>query len=53
MIKLRVHCPETLFDAVANVSVKNGRIAAITTEQISGRETIDASGLPASQIDAH
>jgi hypothetical protein len=40
----RVMDPETRFDAVANVGVKDGRIAAITEEKISGRETIDATG---------
>jgi N-acyl-D-aspartate/D-glutamate deacylase len=37
----RVIDPETMFDAVCNVGIKGGRIAAITTEKISGRETIE------------
>lgn len=41
----RVMDPETLFDAVANVGVKDGHIAVITKEAIRGRETIDAKGL--------
>lgn len=51
----RVIDPETMFDAVRNVGIKGGRIAAITTEKISGRETIDATGLVVSPgfIDTH
>ncbi len=40
----RVMDPETLFDSVANVAVKDGRIVAITKEPITGKETIDAKG---------
>ena len=40
----RVMDPETNFDGVRNVGIKNGRIVTITEEQISGTETIDASG---------
>jgi len=40
----RVMDPETMYDAVANVGVKDGRIAAITKDTISGTETIDATG---------
>jgi len=40
----RVMDPETNFDDVRNVCVKADRIAAITQEDISGTETIDASG---------
>ena len=40
----RVMDPETSYDAVANVGVKDGRIAVITGDGITGRETIDASG---------
>ena len=40
----RVMDPETNFDEIRNVGVKDGRIALITDEQISGTETIDASG---------
>jgi N-acyl-D-glutamate deacylase len=36
--------PETMFDAVANVGINDGRIAAITRDGITGRETIDATG---------
>lgn len=41
----RVIDPETMLDAVRNVGIKNGRIATITTRKISGKETIDATGL--------
>ena len=40
----RVIDPETNFDGVRNVGVKDGIIALITEEAISGKETIDASG---------
>ncbi len=40
----RVMDPETGFDQVANVGVKDGRIVSITTEELSGARTIDASG---------
>ena len=40
----RVMDPETLFDQVANVGLKGGRIVAITDETISGDVSIDASG---------
>lgn len=40
----RVMDPETGFDQVANVGVKDGRIATITTEEIVGASTIDAAG---------
>ena len=40
----RVMDPESKIDAVRNVGIKNGRIEAITTADISGKETIDASG---------
>jgi N-acyl-D-glutamate deacylase len=40
----RVMDPETKYDAVANVGVKNDRIAVITQDQISGKESIDATG---------
>ncbi len=36
--------PETGYDAVANVGVKDGRIAVITTDSINGNATIDATG---------
>lgn len=37
--------PETGLDAIRNVGVDDGRIAAITEEAITGSETIDADGL--------
>ena len=40
----RVMDPETNFDAVRNVGIKDGRIVTITEESIAGAETIDASG---------
>jgi N-acyl-D-glutamate deacylase len=40
----RVMDPETQFDDVANVAIKDGRIVAITKQPISGDETIDATG---------
>ena len=38
----RVMDPETKFDGVRNVGIKDGRIALITEEAITGKETIDA-----------
>jgi N-acyl-D-glutamate deacylase len=40
----RVMDPETNYDAVANVGIKDGKIAKITSKQIKGKETIDATG---------
>lgn len=40
----RVMDPETMYDEVANVGIIDGRIAIITKEKISARETIDATG---------
>jgi hypothetical protein len=40
----RVMDPETLYDAVANVGVKDGRIAVITKDKITGKQTLDATG---------
>jgi adenine deaminase len=40
----RVMDPQTKHDAVANVGVKDGRIAVITEDKITARETIDATG---------
>jgi len=34
----RVMDPETMYDDIANVGVKDGRIAAITKEKITGKE---------------
>lgn len=39
----RVMDPETMFDAVANVGIKDGRISVITSDPITGKETIDAT----------
>jgi len=39
----RVMDPETLYDGVANVGIKDGRIAIITKKDIKGAETIDAT----------
>ena len=41
----RVMDPETDFDGVRNVGIKDGMIFSITEEVISGTEVIDASGL--------
>ena len=51
----RVMDPETMYDAVANVGVKDGRIAVITKNKITGKETIDAKGLVVAPgfIDGH
>ncbi len=51
----RVMDPETKYDAVANVGVKDGRIAVITKDTIKGEETIDAKGLVVAPgfIDGH
>jgi len=40
----RVMDPETNFDGVRNVGVKDGKIAIITESEIKGKETIDATG---------
>jgi dihydroorotase-like cyclic amidohydrolase len=51
----RVMDPETSFDETANVGVKDGRIVAITKKEITGPQTIDASGLVVAPgfIDTH
>ncbi len=51
----RVIDPETNYDAVANVGVKDGLIAVITKDKIKGKETIDAKGLVVAPgfIDGH
>lgn len=36
--------PETSYDAIANVGIKDGKIAKITTGKIFGEQVIDASG---------
>jgi N-acyl-D-glutamate deacylase len=40
----RVMDPETGFDRIANVGVKDGRIVAITAEPLDGGRQIDAGG---------
>ena len=37
--------PETGFDAVRNLAVRNGKIVAMSGERMDGRETVDATGL--------
>ena len=51
----RVMDPECSFDDVRNVGVKDGRIAVITSGDITGTETIDATGhvVTAGFIDTH
>ena len=36
--------PETLFDDIANVGNKDGRIVAISKDALEGTETVDATG---------
>jgi hypothetical protein len=40
----RVMDPETNFDGVRNVGIKDGKIVAVTKDAIKGKQTIDASG---------
>jgi N-acyl-D-glutamate deacylase len=40
----RVMDPETLFDGIANVGIKDGRIVAISQNALTGTETVDATG---------
>ena len=51
----RVMDPETMYDSIANVGIKDGRIQAITKQRITGKETIDATGLVVAPgfIDTH
>lgn len=51
----RVMDPETNFDAVRNVGVKDGKIAIITEATIKGKESIDVKGLVVAPgfIDGH
>ena len=51
----RVMDPETNFDAVRNVGVKDDKITVITKDEIQGNETIDAKGHVVSPgfIDGH
>ena len=55
ILKGRVIDPETNYDGVRNVGIKDGTIALITEESISGKQTIDASGKVVSPgfIDLH
>jgi N-acyl-D-aspartate/D-glutamate deacylase len=41
----RVMDPETGLDAVRNVGIRDGKIARISTEALSGRHTVHATGL--------
>jgi cytosine/adenosine deaminase-related metal-dependent hydrolase len=51
----RVMDPETRYDGIANVGIKNGCITAITKSKITGKQSIDAKGLvvAAGFIDTH
>ena len=51
----RVLDPETMYDAVSNVGIKDGNITAITEDKISGKQTIDATGMVVAPgfIDGH
>jgi hypothetical protein len=40
----RVIDPETNYDKVSNVGIKDGKIAKITEKKIKGKKTIDATG---------
>ena len=41
----RVMDPDTGLDAVRNLGIADGRIAAISSKRLTGRRTIDAHGL--------
>lgn len=41
----RVMDPETKLDAIRNVGISNNRIAQISTEELKGKQMIDAKGL--------
>ena len=41
----RVMDPETGYDAVSNVGVRDGEIVVVTQDEITGNEAIDATGL--------
>ncbi|SCY69753.1 amidohydrolase family protein [Desulfoluna spongiiphila] len=51
----RVMDPETKLDAIRNVGIKDGVIGLITSKEIKGKETIDATGLVVAPgfIDGH
>ena len=40
----RVIDPETKFDAIADVGINNGKIAAISSQSLTGVQVIDVSG---------
>lgn len=41
----RVIDPETKLDAIRNVGIKDGKVAAVSTEELQGRTFVDARGL--------
>ncbi len=41
----RVVDPESGLDAVRNVGIRDGRVAAVATEALAGREVVDVTGL--------
>jgi cytosine/adenosine deaminase-related metal-dependent hydrolase len=51
----RVMDPETQFDAIANIGIKAGVIEKISTDDLAGKQRIDASGLVVAPgfIDTH
>jgi len=51
----RVMDPETMFDKVRNVGIKDGKIEKISREKLKGKETINAKGyvVTAGFIDTH
>ena len=51
----RVMDPETRYDAVANIGIRDDRIVTITKQTITGKEVIDATGLVVAPgfIDTH
>jgi len=51
----RVMDPETMYDDIANVGIKDGKIAAITNDELTGKKTIDATGFVVAPgfIDTH
>ena len=51
----RVMDPETNYDAIANIGIRQGKIARISTDRLKGNRHIDATGLVVSPgfIDIH
>ena len=51
----RVMDPETMYDDIANIGIRDGRIAVITKKEIKGKEAIDATRLVVAPgfIDGH